>query len=302
MKDTRMLTKYRNGNYAVMMGYDGTKIRLCAEGTYKPKFPEIVELRVTNRCDVGCPYCYDNASPNGLHGDILNDSFIKSIPKGVEVEISGGNPMTHPNLCELITTLHSNGCPVCLVLNQKHFMDNYDAVEFLCENDFVYRVKASSNEPTPEFISAVKRIDRVFVSVITGVINRPMLERLYDKQIKLFICGYRKFRRGATYYLGDVGVLLDARTQWLSDSFDDIVKHFDVVELDRNAVKMLVQDTSSISDAVNMLGKEGEFNMFVDCVGKKFGSDVSAHLEKYDHTKDTIFDMFNKIQEVHCNV
>ena len=74
-----MIGKYKNGNYRVIIMSDGTKIRAIQDGTIpNPDFPENMDVKITNYCDIGCSFCYENSTINGCHGTILNLPFIKS--------------------------------------------------------------------------------------------------------------------------------------------------------------------------------------------------------------------------------
>lgn len=47
---------YKNGSYTVMILDDGTKIRYNKSNIYKPSRVESMDIKITNQCDMGCPY------------------------------------------------------------------------------------------------------------------------------------------------------------------------------------------------------------------------------------------------------
>jgi len=65
-------------------------------------------LRITNKCNMNCTHCFDNASPNGKHMDFDNfrDS-LKFIPKtGAKmILLTGGEPSEHPQFIEIVELL-----------------------------------------------------------------------------------------------------------------------------------------------------------------------------------------------------
>ena len=74
-----LLGEYQNGNYKVTIFDDGTKIRETDDDKFISEFPECMDVKITNYCDMGCPYCHENSTTNGLHGDILQVDFINSL-------------------------------------------------------------------------------------------------------------------------------------------------------------------------------------------------------------------------------
>jgi len=69
-----------------------------------------VTLEITNFCDHGCDYCSSNAHINGSHLSLdAISNFLKGIEGITRINISGGEPLAHPNfyvilkLCKLYT-------------------------------------------------------------------------------------------------------------------------------------------------------------------------------------------------------
>lgn len=53
----RLLGRYQNGNYTVTLLDDGTKIRENDLDELIPAFAENCDVKITDRCDGGCPFC-----------------------------------------------------------------------------------------------------------------------------------------------------------------------------------------------------------------------------------------------------
>ena len=49
---------YKNGNYHVIILSDGTMIRNCNEKEMIPDFPDSADVKLTNKCDRGCAFCF----------------------------------------------------------------------------------------------------------------------------------------------------------------------------------------------------------------------------------------------------
>ena len=73
-----MLGQYKNGNYIVTIYDNGTKIRETIDPlatAFIPEFAENIDLKITDRCDIGCAYCHEDCKSNGVNSDILNVWF-----------------------------------------------------------------------------------------------------------------------------------------------------------------------------------------------------------------------------------
>ena len=95
-----LLHKYFNGNHYTSIYDDGTRIRETInpeDNKFTYDFAENVDVLITKRCDVNCPYCHENANINGKHGD-LNLLIFDTWQPGTEMAIGGGNVFEHPNL------------------------------------------------------------------------------------------------------------------------------------------------------------------------------------------------------------
>ncbi len=88
--NNKELHKYKNGNYTVTLYEDGTKVREVPEEGCIPEFPENIDIKITNRCDKGCPYCHENSTPEGKQGSFDYD-FLWTLREGTELAIGGGN-------------------------------------------------------------------------------------------------------------------------------------------------------------------------------------------------------------------
>lgn len=65
-----LLHLYQNGNYDVKIYSDGTKVRTTEDDEFIAQFPENIDCKITNKCDMGCAFCHENSVVDGLHGNI----------------------------------------------------------------------------------------------------------------------------------------------------------------------------------------------------------------------------------------
>ena len=150
-----LIGKYKNGNYNVAIFDDGTKIRETEEEGFIPEFPECMDVKITNYCDMGCRYCHENSTVDGLHGDILNPKFIDTLKPYTEIAVGGGDPLSHPNLIPFLHKLKSKDILANLTVNQIHFHMNLELIENLIQNNLIKGLGISLMNPTDEFLTVI---------------------------------------------------------------------------------------------------------------------------------------------------
>jgi hypothetical protein len=103
------------GHFTLFNKQTGKKLRFLPEGVKAPESsaaPELVDIKITDHCPVGCSYCYQGSTVSGLHGDTSEiEQFASYVGNmGVfEVAIGGGDPTTHPGFIRILRAFHRNG-------------------------------------------------------------------------------------------------------------------------------------------------------------------------------------------------
>ena len=71
-----LLGRYKNGNFFTTILSDGTKIRETEDNEFIPDFAESMDIKITNFCDMGCPFCHEGSTTDGKFGDILKRNSL----------------------------------------------------------------------------------------------------------------------------------------------------------------------------------------------------------------------------------
>lgn len=289
----KLLGKYKNGNYNVVIFDDGTKIRKTKENKFVADFPECMDMKITNYCDMGCPYCHEASSKEGKHGDILNVEFINSLKPYTELAIGGGNPLSHPDLEQFLEELKERNIIANMTINQKHFEECEPYIDTLVKEGLIKGLGISLVRPTESFIQKVKKYPNAVIHVINGVVNIQDLEKLYDNDFKILILGYKQFRKGKEYYSDAVEI----NKGIITFKIEEILKHFKVVSFDNLAIEQLeIRRLMTEEEWDNFyMGDDGQFTMYVDMVNKKFAR-CSVSEKRYD-LMDNIKDMFKVVKK-----
>jgi organic radical activating enzyme len=117
---SKLIALYQNGNYTVKLYSDGTKVKTTKDDKFIASFPDSMDLKITDYCDMNCPMCHEKSSVNGKHGN-LNEDFLSTLKRGTELAIGGGNPLSHPDLIPFLKRMKDQKIVVSMTVNQKHF-------------------------------------------------------------------------------------------------------------------------------------------------------------------------------------
>lgn len=293
--ESKILGTYKNGNYNVVIFNDGTKIRHNKLDNLTPHKPENIDIKICNKCDMGCPMCHENSTPDGECGDIMNLPFIDTLLPYSELAIGGGNPLEHPELVNFLYKLRERNIIPNITVNQTHFMKSLDFIKELCDKQLVFGVGVSLVSPTDEFISAIKQFPNAVIHVINGIVTFEQLHMLYDNDLKILILGYKHIRRGDEYYK-TASPLIKKNQDDMYDLVSTLPEHFKVVSFDNLAIEQLdVQSLMSVADWESFyMGDDGSYTMYIDVVNREFAKS-STSLTRYPLTDD-IEEMFNIVR------
>lgn len=294
MSTCKILSCYDNGNYSVKIYEDGTKVRFTMDDEFESLFPESIDIKITNYCDNFCVMCHEESSVFGKHGN-FDYKFFDTLERGTELAIGGGNPLSHPMLISFLNKMKNRGIICNLTVNQKHFFDNKKLLKELIDSKLIYGLGISllNDIYIEDIIDFVNCNNNCVIHLIAGMIDFDILKRLYDKDIKILILGYKEFGRGEKYLNDDIRKNIDI----LKDGIIDISKHFYVVSFDNLAISQLdMRNKMSAEDFERYyMGDDGLFTMYIDLVKEEFAkSSISVNRYKL---LDDIKDMFRIVKK-----
>ena len=289
---------YRNGNYAVMIFKNGTKIRRTADDEFKPAFAENCDCKITNKCDGNCSFCYENCVPDGKHADLFKYDFINSLHPYTELAING-NDLTHPDLIKFLEFLKTKNIFVNMTVNQMHFERNLDLIDNLIKNELIYGLGISLRNPSEDFIKAVKKYPNAVIHIINGIVSVKDIHILANNDLKLLILGYKNMNRGIDYYNANQ-IQIERNKTWLKENLVAMTMLFDTISFDNLAIEQLdVRSILSPSEWDEFyMGDDGKFTFYIDMVEGKFSKNsIAEKSERYDINNLTVDEMFNIIRK-----
>lgn len=295
----KLLGVYKNGNYLVKILSDGTKIRETSQDEFIPSFAEGMDVKITDKCDGGCPFCYEGCTPNGRHGDIMNYKFLDTLHPYTELAING-NDLSHPDLVPFMYKMREKKIILNMTVNQIHFERRFDTIKEWIDNGLIYGLGVSLKEPTDDFIEKITQFPNAVIHVINGVVSVHDLARLAGNNLKVLILGYKHLRRGESYYEQNDDIVNTLQEDLNKYLFPEIIQNgwFEVVSFDNLAIKQLGVQENMPEDQWDefYMGSDSEFTFYIDMVDGTFGKNSLATESERFPIMDNIDDMFEKIR------
>ena len=292
----KLIGAYKNGNYTVAIYNDGTKVRRTDADKFIPEFPECMDVKLTDKCDGGCKFCYENCTPNSPHSDILSQEWIHTVHPFTELAING-NDLTHPQLVEFLELMKSKKVIVNMTVNQRHFLDKFHFIKELVDNNLIKGVGVSLTDSSSiELFERIKEVPNVVIHTIAGIVSDRDIKELMKHDIKLLILGYKEVGRGVSYFAAYQTNIIRNRMV-LKANLDNLVKNCKVVSFDNLALKQLDVKDVLFKDKDNWdefyMGNDGEYTFYIDAVNKTYSrSSTEKKIARYP-IKSSVIEMFN---------
>lgn len=298
--------KYKNGNYKTYVNMNGTIARVhefpSNTNIFYPKKPELINIDISTKCTVGCPFCYKNINNKfGKHANLLSgNKWISNLHWYTIVSISI-NDFTHPELMRFLFKLKSRKAFINLNMDQSIFNKNISLLEFLYTHGTINSIGVSmspSYNISKEFIKNLKKFPTACVHIILGITTPEQISKLKDNHFKAYILGYKSISKGKSYYINHKEDILSNIKYVKSDMKKICGKWFEVLGIDNQALDILkVKDESEFRDM------NDKFSFYMDLVEGKFAPDFLSK-DKYsinDLSADDMFKHCTKIRKERRN-
>ena len=260
-----LLNSYSNGNCAVQLFSDGTKIR-SYEGVPTPEYPESIDVKITDWCDAGCQFCHESSTTKGKHGDLVElFDVLKGLPKGAEIAIGGGHPMAHPDFDYFVEQLSNSGIICNVTVNEAHFNKELPRLKNLTDNGFIHGVGYSIRNNPCDW-----DYPHLVTHVIIGTTSPSIVDSIKFSK-KVLLLGYKSYGKGAKYLIqhSDVKATIEL---WYRKLFEVAGKC--KVSFDNLAITQLKPERLFLRNPDEYekfyMGNDGTFTMYIDGVEKAY--------------------------------
>jgi len=289
---------YKNGNYIVCIMNDGTKIRKTDYDEFIPSFAENCDVKITSKCSIGCPFCYEGCTMDGKHADLFKYPFINSLHPYTEMALNG-NDMDHPDLEKFLAFLKEKKVFANITVQQNQFLNNIDKLREYSESKLVYGIGVSYSHYDEDFINKVKEFPNAVLHTINGILTTEDLNRLKGNGLKVLVLGYKNLQRGKTYKETHSfstryhqKCLYDRLPMIIDENWFKLIS-FDNLAIEQLDVKRLLNDDKWEEF---YMGDDGRYTFYIDMVAGKFAKN-SLSQDRYDIGDKTVDEMFDIIRK-----
>ena len=291
-----LLGRYTNGNTINYIYSDGTRICETDDDEFKFAYARNMDIKLCNRCNMGCKFCHEGSTSDGKLGDILNEKFIETLHPYQEVALGGGNILEHPDLIPFLNKLKELKVITNITLNQIHFEQNIDLVNMMIKEKLIYGLGVSLVNPTKNFIKLIKQYPNAVIHVINGVLSQSDVSALENNNLKMLILGYKHLRRGNDYFESEMNDIKH-KQDWLYENLESILNKFKVISFDNLAIEQLDVKRLLSDDEWEEFyqGDDGSSTYYIDMVERKFARSSTAAFDKRYDLLDSVDDMFKVI-------
>jgi hypothetical protein len=307
-----VLTRLDGDHLTIFNRYDGTKVRFTlsdgADTFDKGAAPELVDLKITDHCTIGCAFCYQASTGAGQHAPLA--SLQKTIAAlgeiGVfEIAIGGGEPTAHPDFVAIL-----KAC------TEAQIVPNFTTLseDWLSDERIVEAVKISVGGIGVSCLSAkgLALVEKIKVAVDNGYrkpvkvmaqhvigsvplfVTTEFLNAAFAAEVPVLLLGFKEVGFGGGYKRHDTGV--------------DVASFLKMAVDQANGKASLSIDTALVDqypDIVAALGAvkaqvtspEGAFSCYIDGVRGKIAK--SSYVEEsemadIDMSAATVLEAFAK--------
>ena len=289
---------YRNGDYVVAISpEDGTKIRQWTCDNPMAAFAENVDVKITERCSVGCPFCYEDCRPDGRHADLDSFGFIDHLHPYTEMAING-NDLDHPQLESFLARLAAQKVICNITVSPQQFMDNFIAISDYRSAGLIHGVGVSFRKFDQDFIDRFLSMRSGVMHVINGIVTPDDIVKLSGYGISLLVLGFKETGRGERF-AGINRESVERNSLALRGMSPGMIEQFRCICFDNLALEQLrIRDVVSDDEWDRLyMGDDGDFTFYIDLVNGKFARNSIA-ARRFDIKDRSIDEMFGIIKRL----
>lgn len=301
-------TKMRvDGPYIIAFDSNtGNKVRVSidknAPDYTKSCSPELVDLKITDWCDLGCKFCYQGSTTKGRHAkkeDIFRIVDMLAEANVFEIALGGGEPTSHPDFAEILEYISASGMVANFTTRTTRWLEDNtisDAVQQHVGAIGVSCLSAKDLHLVEELRVAVRpwAHDRVIAQHVLGSVplgvTGEFLDAAFAKNQHVLLLGYKTVGFGATFERhdhGEVAVYL----KMCINKHENPRMSVDTALVDQHPDLIAALEVPKVL----VTSPEGKFSCYIDAVAKSMGPSSyvdPTELSLLPMKKDNFLDLF----------
>lgn len=270
--------KENDGTWIMFNPENGAKTRFSPEwveiNNRKSDTPELVDIKITDFCDIGCAFCYQDSTPKGTHCDPTNfQNLMYSLSNlnVFEIAIGGGEPTMHPKFANFLYMAKQSKIIPNFTTRSTKWMKDPEIVKAVMENVGSFAFSCSTLADAENLYKTLSTINtkiaydrqllrKCQVQVIAGVTSGSELKKIAEFvndnfSLPLTILGYKEVGRGPKF--NKVPITLSE----IRDAFEDW--KWAAISVDSALLKQFPE----INQTKTCDNLEGTHSMYIDLVG-----------------------------------
>lgn len=266
----------------------GAKVRFSFDKNSKPveklTSPELVDVKITDKCPYDCNFCYQGSTKTNPHGSIYMIPELLADAEVFECAIGGGEPTIHPEFQYLLENLNKRNINANFTTRNFHLFNDEIKLRNICENIGSFAFSVHITEEAKIIKNMYNKFpfleEKLSVQVIEGILSTEDIADIANtiNPIPLTILGFKNQNRGTNIKTLQVF------------NFNDFTK-----KLSKDVYRISV-DTSFINKYESEIKKlkfpnlfyqkrEGAVSCYIDTVANKIGpSSYSKNMIDLDYT------------------
>lgn len=276
-----IIHQYQNGNSKTTLYSDGTRIREIEGDSFIADFPENIDIKITNYCNMDhiCGYCHEQSNTIGKHGDLKQlYETLKTLPSGIELAIGGGSTTSHPDLEWFLNECKQSGFVCNVTVNQLHLNNQtIDKIFSFINNDLIRGVGISYRNTTSgifKFSEMMKsnNYNDAVIHLIAGIDDVSCIDNLKTLGFnKFLVLGYKTFGNGVDYYNKNKNVIDTNLKKW----YAQLSRYFNsglIISFDNLAITQLNIKRYFSKKEWELFYQGDDFtcSMYIDAVEQKY--------------------------------
>lgn len=273
------------GFWSMLSRWGGTRMRLSFSRASHPHvlpfrstWPELVDLKITDRCSSGCAFCYQGSTPVGRHASFETvEKILDQLAQCqvLEVVLGGGEPTEHPDFARILQGIVQRGMFAAFTTRNPFALEQC-RIEPPLRNS-VHWAYSPTDLSDLERLLAHRAFPDPAVHVVMGTkLSRPheLLEvarRCAKGYRRLVLLGFKRTGRGKDFPPVDYRHWMDtiSASGLSSVAIDSALAAEFEFELERRGVPSWLYEV-----------EDGRYSMYIDAVRGLCGPSSYCHEDK----------------------
>ena len=295
--------QFLNGNTICEINVnDGTQIMTTKDNEFNLAFPVNIDVNISNKCAIGCPFCYQGCTPKGQEADLIKflrnkKSFLYTLKGGTELAINGNEPL-HPDLIKLLRFCKKRNIFANLTVNEKTFLTHEKLISSWMQKGLIHGLGISPSLYSKKMIAFASTNPNVVVHTIVGVTTKKEYLYLFSNHIKVLVLGYKLTGRGISFRKDNL--LITKNKNNLKLILQALADDIYLVSFDNLAIQQLdPKRLLNIPDeeyATLFRGNDGHHTMFINMVTETYAINSVQSKKNHKPLVSSIEEMFADVK------